>query len=578
MRSPSRSGKNRDYTGLVAAIHVFAYFGIVDYSSTERTRSWPRQESDFTVKKTRLVIGVLVASAIVTTPAVALASHFRSSYTSTVVTGDSIAWTLETAWRSDDIDDIGDAQYFSVDTPGAAPGQGTELGEASMSDPVYDTSDSLFAATTEVATYDFSALADGQYDLYTEDCCRVEDVVNTDGEDDFSQWHRFTKTGSTYNLAPAFNSPTLYKIIEAAGETTADFSATDPEGGAVTYTHITDISGPFYGGADIACSSLSGGLLTISPALCTGSDVFSEIYTPGSYWTYKVQAADAEGNFATVDTLFRVITPPEPEIDDANPVRSGNAYEFVVYAPDTAVTSFTVTCTNVDDVTEVRSATAGASPVTVEGLRPGASYECDVAAVNSAGTGENDQNYSIGPVALDGLDLTLDLAPGMEISGAQTVLSGGNLQPNSEFTLERRSTPIVVYTGTTDPQGNFYELVNLPAEACAYGIHELVLTGINTQGQTVSDTVWLEMDSSCVAVQISRQEIFPSLPEQALPNTGLTTIGIVVGVMFAGAFFVFASGSFAAQGALEFAGSRQRLVHLIRVTDATLRRTERYRR
>jgi hypothetical protein len=536
-----------------------------------------RSQGNSMNKSVRFAVAAILATAMAATPAIAFASHFRSSYTSTVVTGDSVAWTIETAWRSDDIDEVSSAQYFTVTTPGAAPGQGAYVGDATLSEPVYDASNSLFVATTDLATYDFSTEPDGQYDLFFSDCCRVEGVSNTSGNDDFSQWYRFTKTGSTYNLAPDFNAPTLYKIIDASGETTADFSAVDPEGGAVTYTHITDTEGPYYGGADISCSSLSAGQLTISPSLCTGGDVFTDIYTPGSYWTYKVQAADADGNFSVVDTLFRVITPPEPEIVDANPVRAGNSYEFDVVATDTVVNSFTVTCTSVSDPTDIRAATAATSPVTVDGFKPGETYECDVSAVNSAGTGENDQNEEVGPITMDGLDLTLDLAPGMQLSGAQSILSGGNLKPNSEFNLERHSTdPVVLYTGTTDGSGNFYDLVDIPAEACSPGIHELILSGINMAGETVSDTVWVEMDISCVAVQVSRQEIFPSLP--SLPNTGLTTLSIVLSAMLAGAFFVFASGSFAAKGELQFAGKRAHLVSLLRVADAQLSRVEKKRR
>jgi len=462
-----------------------------------------------------------------------------------------------------------------VDSPGAAPGQGTYLADATMSDPIYDYSDPLFEHTIETATYDLSSLADGQYDAYTEDCCRVSGVSNTSGTSSFSQWYRFSKSNGVYNLAPDFTAPVLYMIIPLTGSTTVDFTATDPEGGSVSYNVITDTSGPYYGSTGLPCSTFSGGILTLSSNLCTGGDVFADIYTPGTYWTYKVNASDPDGNFATVDTLFRVITPPNPYIDDATPTegRAGNAYDFAVYANDTVADSFTVTCTNVADPTDVRTGTAPMRPVVVEGFQPGASYECDVSAVNSAGSGDNDQNYGIGPIVMDGLDLTLELDAGMQLSGATSILAGGNLQPNSTYTLERRSVPVVIYTNVTDAQGNFYENVVIPQEACAYGIHELVLTGVNTQGQTVSDTVWVEMDNNCAAVQISRTEITPSLP--TLPNTGLSTLSIILGMMLAGVLFVVASGSFSAKGQLQFVSRRDRLVYLLSLADARLRRAER---
>ena len=529
-------------------------------------------------KTFRMVIAGALATAMAAAPAAAFASHFRSSYTNATFTGDTLDWTLDSAWRSDDSDDFGSASLYSVDAPGADPGQGSYISDATMSDPIYDYSSPLYVRTTETATYDLSSLGDGQYDAFTEDCCRVGGVMNTSDEDSFSQWYRFSKSSGVYNLAPDFNSPTLYLIIPLSGLTTVDFTATDPEGSSVTYDAITNTGYPYYGSTGLPCSTFSAGTLTLGSSLCTGGDVFTDIYTPGSFWTFKVQATDTDGNFSTVDTLFRVITPPEPEIDDAYPNenRPGNAYDFEVYANDTIADSFTVTCTNIDDPTNVLSGTAPARPVLVEGLQPGASYECDVSAVNSAGTGNNDQNYFIGPIEMDGLDLTLELDAGMQLSGAQSILAGGNLQPNSTYTLERRSVPVVIYTNVADAQGNFYEYVTIPQEACAYGVHELVLTGVNTLGETMSDTVWVEMDNNCVAVQISRTEITPSLP--SLPNTGLSTLSIVLGMMLAGVMFVFASGTFTAKGQLQFVARRDRLVYLLSVADFRLRRAERQSR
>lgn len=533
----------------------------------------------------RLATAAVLATAMAATPAIAFASHFRSSYGSAVMNGDTLEWTLDTAWRSDDADYLYAPSLYSVDVPGAAVEAGTYIGDATISDATYDYSNPLYEHTMQTAYLDGltansgGPIADGQYDLYTTSCCRVSGVMNTDGYDDFSQWIRFSKSGSTYNLPPEFNAPTLYLIVGLTGETTVDFTATDPEGTGVTYSEITNVNSPDFGSTGLSCSSFSGGVLTLSPSLCTGSDVFTDIYTPGSFWTYKVQATDADGNFATVDTLLRVITPPEPYIASDAPVRAGNAYELETFAPDTIVDSFTVTCTNDADPTNVRIVTSATSPLTIDGLQPGATYSCDISATNSAGTGDNDQNYSIGPVVMDGLDLALDLAPGMSVSGAQSVLTGGNLKPSSEYTLTRHSTdPVTIYVGTTDPQGNFYQLVTIPQDACSYGVHQLILTGVNVAGESVSDTVWVEMDANCTAVQVSRQEITPTLPEQSLPNTGLTTLGIVLGMMLAGTFFVFASGSFRLKEELQFAGSRERLVGLLGAADARLRRAERSRR
>ena len=63
--------------------------------------------------------------------------------------------------------------------------------------------------------------------------------------------------------------------------------------------------------------------------------------------------------------------------------------------------------------------------------------------------------------------------------------------------------------------------------------------------------------------------------EPALVNTGLTTWSIALSALMAGALFFVASGTFRARSELQFAGSRQRLVSLLREADLRLRRTER---
>lgn len=74
---------------------------------------------------------------------------------------------------------------------------------------------------------------------------------------------------------------------------------------------------------------------------------------------------------------------------------------------------------------------------------------------------------------------------------------------------------------------------------------------------------------------------FSSSPSSTptMPNTGLSIMGIVLGAMAAGGMILAATGSFSVQGRLAFAGRRNRLVALLRKTDASLRRTEqRHRR
>ena len=516
-------------------------------------------------------------------PTSAFASHFRSSYGSTtIVSGTTLTWEIDSAWEKNDADDYGSPSVSKVPNPTTDPvtppdgGISTDYTVATA-DPVYDESNPLYSVSSESHTLDLSTITeDGTYELFAESCCRVSDVQNTDGNDDFSQWIRFTKSGNTYNLPPNFNSPSLYLLIAPGVTTSADFRATDPEGGPVTYTAITDTSEPLLGGETLKCSSLVNGLLTLDPSLCASGDVFASVYTPGSFWTAKVQASDAQGNISTVDTLFRVMTAPEPEIDDANPIGNGLDYEFDILAPDTIVDSYTVTCTNEADATDIVTGTSATTPVTVGRFTNGASYSCDVGATNAAGTG-TDLGYDIGPMVLVGVNLQLDLQVGANFEGASTGISGGGLQASSNYDLTMYSDPIVIDQGVTDAQGNFTNTVTIPADACLVGVHQLILTGIDPGGNPVSDTQWVELGMNCDVLQLSRTEITPSI-EPALPNTGLVWASFI-GMALLGAFlFLLAGGTFGTKGRLRAAGLDLQLREKLDALNASLERMERKRR
>jgi len=496
-----------------------------------------------------VVIGLVV-------PASAFASHFRASFGSVAVSGSTLTWTVDSAWRSDSASDIGSPSVLTVPNPSAAPitpvnGGTSTAYSVTSADPVYDYSNPLYTTTTESHQLDLSALIDdGTYELFASSCCRVGGVSNTNDETSFSQWIRFTKTGSTYNLPPSFTSPTLYALITPGTTTSADFTATDPEGGAVTYTAITDTTSPYLGGEALACSSLVNGRLTLDPSLCTSGDVFADIYTPGSYWTAKVQASDAQGNIATVDTLFRVMTPPEPYIDNAEASGNGLDYAFTAFAPDTIVSSYTITCTNTMDATDIVSGTSATSPLTLGRFTNGESYTCDSAATNAAGTGTNTDQYGIGPVILVGVNLNLQLAVGATFQGASTVISGGGLKAASAYNLTMHSEPIIIDQGTTDAQGNFTNAIRIPAAACLVGIHELILTGIDPQGNPVTDTQWIELGANCDVLNLSRTEIKPPALE-SLPKTGVK--GDQVALLAGGGFALALLG-----GAVVFATRRRK--------------------
>lgn len=516
-------------------------------------------------------------------PSSAFASHFRSSYGSVSMSGSTLTWNVDEAWAKGDSDTFGAPNVMTVPFPvaGAEPvtppngGSSTAYSVTSAA-PVYGDSNPLYSTTTESHSLDLSTITDdGTYELYASGCCRVDDVMNT-GTDSFSQWIRFTKTGGTYDLPPNFNNPSLYLLIAPGVATSADFRATDPEGGAVTYTEITNTGSPYYGGETLACSSLVNGLLTLDPSLCAAGDVFSEIYLPGTFWTTKVQASDAQGNTSTVDTLFRVMTAPEPFIDDAEPTGNGLDYEFTPIAEDSIVDSWTITCTNDADATDIVTATSPTAPFTMGRFTNGASYSCDVDATNAAGTG-SDTGYELGPVTLVGVDLALDLAVGANFEGASTVISGGGLQATSPYDLTMYSDPIVIDQGVTDANGNFTNTVNIPAEACLVGVHRLVLTGVDPDGNPVSDTQWVELGMNCDVLQLSRTEITPSF-DPSLPDTGVVWATFIGVALLGGFLFLLAGGTFSTKGRLRMAGIDLQMKQKLEALNASLERMERQRR
>ncbi len=165
------------------------------------------------------------------------------------------------------------------------------------------------------------------------------------------------------------------------------------------------------------------------------------------------------------------------------------------------------------------------------------------------------------------LDLALELEVGAEFEGATSIISGGNLQPSSAYDLTMYSDPIVIYQGTTDSSGNFTQTVTIPTEACIQGVHELVLSGIDVDGNPVSDSKYVEIGYSCEIIQISDTAIVATA---GMPDTGAsvrTTVIVLVSaaVVFAFAFFVYAS-----RRNLRFAWTNDRVSSLMDDLDARL--------
>ncbi len=128
--------------------------------------------------------------------------------------------------------------------------------------------------------------------------------------------------------------------------------------------------------------------------------------------------------------------------------------------------------------------------------------------VLNAGTAEADELYVYDSSGVPGgtgvvtedlsLKLALKLAVGSKLSGQNVGIQGGGLQPNSTYTLVMHSNPVLLYTGTSDADGNFNESVKIPATAClAAGLHSLILTGITPAGEPTSDTAKFTLVDGC---------------------------------------------------------------------------------
>lgn len=476
----------------------------------------------------------LLALSVVALPAAATASHYRSVYTTTSKAGGIITWTSVNATESGDpssFSDTADIDLLTSSSDAYTSGTDTALDFVEISS-TEDLSNSLYASTTQVYTADVSTLADGFYEAYSETCCRLDGIQNTSGQSSVSSWIRFTVASGVPNLPPVFNQPSLYELIAPNGTVSADFTATDPEAGAVTYTLLTDTSSPTYAGSAIPCSTFAAGVLTIGAAHCSGGDVFVEIFDADNpdyngdipSWVAKVEAKDAQGNVATSDVLFRLMAAPEPYINDDTWI-GGSDYELDIIAPDTSSDVFSVECVNDADANDIVVDQGSSSPLTVRNLAVGETYTCTPYAENAAG-GNFGDTYELGPV--QGILLDLNLVVGAEFSGATTNIVGGGLKPSSEYTLTMYSDPIEIYAGTTDPDGNFNEIITLPEEVCIAGVQHLILLGTDTNDQPVSDEQWVEIAANCEVMRISATEFEPTLADTGFDSTSTSLLGVIL--------------------------------------------------
>lgn len=347
------------------------------------------------IKRTLTVLLAATVGLGLATPA-ALASHFRASTTATSYSGGVITWNLTEAWAKDNADTLFDD---GSDVEVTLDGNPTS---ATVSDPVNaeDLSNPLFDVTTQRADIDINTLlgTPGLYQAYVSSCCRVNGIANTSDDGSESQAIGFrVRNDQSVDMPPVFDHPSVYTLIPVSGSgpgLSLDYRATDPDGAAVTYSYVTETEEPAYGATAMACSELSNGVFRLSASLCAPGEVFTDIYTAGTYWAVKVRATDADGAFSETDTLLRVPTVPQPYIDEATFEKGTGTFTVLLQDSDTLVDSYTVTCTNQADPDDVRSASSPEREVKVTGLSPNAVYDCVTSAKNGVGTGTSSESYT----------------------------------------------------------------------------------------------------------------------------------------------------------------------------------------
>ena len=467
---------------------------------------------------TALLAGVGVSSAS--------ASHFRASGPDFSITGNTATWVVTSAWETNNADSfvgLGDtAEVRAIGAYGDVPGSGS--GTDVFLEVVTETEQEkpLYAEVVETLTGDLSTLGDGLYEVYIEECCRVNDIENSPSSS-FSQWVRFSKTGTTYAVAPRLTTPIIYSPLSIDGTTTTiSYAAT----GASIWTSIIDAASPNYGAAALPCSSFAGGVLEIGAEHCTGVDVYADIYLSGTFWAFKVAIADAAGRQSVAETLFRVESRPEPYIDYNEWTGDGTTALFWAYAPDTLVNSWVVECTNTVEPSDVVSGTATSMPVSVAGFTPLQEYSCIATGTNGAGSGSSPD----GEYYITAPELTLEplFEVGDVFSSGTVLATGSELDSSTNYSLIIYPGALSLATAETDEQGAFEDEVSVPVDACTPGRYELRLSAIADDGD-ISTSIYVEIGAGCIVTEI-RSTAWPvELAETGAPDVapGLALAGLL---------------------------------------------------
>ncbi|WP_306839264.1 IPT/TIG domain-containing protein [Catenuloplanes nepalensis] len=247
--------------------------------------------------------------------------------------------------------------------------------------------------------------------------------------------------------------------------------------------------------------------------------------------TLLTGAAEATSTFSYVALPAVVVPePPAPIEPSPSPSPSPTVTPPVVVPPDAPTTTPTPTQTPAPTpsptATPTPTGTPSAGPTTSPTPGPTSSPNPSPAPTDPTPDA---------PVRLN-LDLRLDVDT--PLVGAKAQLTGGGLQPASDYVLTMQSTPIVVATGETDGNGDFTAIITMPGKACvSAGLHQLILSGTAPNGTRISDTNWITLNDTCTATSIHttkpvgntvtmRSFIFPYQSAKLRPDAKKTLRGL----------------------------------------------------
>jgi hypothetical protein len=183
-------------------------------------------------------------------------------------------------------------------------------------------------------------------------------------------------------------------------------------------------------------------------------------------------------------------------------------------------------------------------------------------------TNNSDPDTDPAPVAV--VDLTLNAEVGDKLNGQTATITGTDLKAASDYDFTMHSDPVVLSQGTTDGDGAFSETITLPLAVCGTsGVHELIVTGVDANDASVTDSTWVELASDCTITQISDTVIIPTMPDTGLSARVMT--GVIIGgvLLFAAAYVLFFS-----RGRLRLAGTSARVNDMMRSIESRLSHME----